>query len=343
MLTVRSLCLGMAVLLAACAGDGLERLDVPKEGVRLGYDLQAGATYDGHLKIGTTREVTGLKEHLNQNVEFDAKLLVLGRDAEHDGTVVAARFSAIDLDWGVAPEVALSRDEFIKLAGEQLRGLEMRFVVSPRGKLLQRPEPADTLAEPMFELYDVLSAAVAASFVELPDRGLRPGDTWTETGDEQRVDATFEGMFAGQGEGNLARLQLVFDAKRKVQTESGERRAETQGTARGMFSTAGFFAALDVEARDFDPRVGMGVRQMSARWRKTGVGRADATSVQAITDPCDPDYVGELPCATQAEPPTPEPEADTAVPEPEAPEETSETAPAETPEGETPETDDVSE
>src|SRR5688500_784632 len=113
MLTVRSLCLGVAVLLAACASDGLERLEVPKEGGRLGYDLQAGATYDGHLKIGTTREITGLKEHLKQSVEFDAKLLVLGRDAEHDGTVVAARFSAIDLDWGVAPELALSRDEFI--------------------------------------------------------------------------------------------------------------------------------------------------------------------------------------------------------------------------------------
>ena len=242
-----------------------------------------------------------MREHLNQNVECDAKLLVLGRDGTDGGIVVAARFRNVELDWAVPIEAGLSRDDFQKLAGDQLRGFELRFLVSPRGKVLTRPAPSDNLHEAMYELFSVLEAAVGTSFVELPDRNLRPGDRWNDSAEARTIGAKFDGLFEAKEEkSQLARLELDLNIGRTVTTEAGERQAQTEGRSRSLFDTRGFFASIDIEARDFDPRVGMGIRQITAEWTKVGKGRQDATSIQEIADPCDPDYVGELQCPDSA-------------------------------------------
>ena len=297
----RSLCLG-ALALGACGGGDLRKVRVPRAGVRLNYDLAPGAAYDGHLKVGTTRAIAGMREHLNQNVECDAKLLVLGRDGADGGIVVAARVRNVDLDWAVPIEAGLSRDDFQKLAGEQLRGFELRFLVSPRGKILTRPTPSDSLHEAMYELFSVLEAAVGTSFIELPARNLRPGDRWNDNAEARTIGAKFDGLFeAKEDKGQLARLELDLNIGRTVTTEAGERQAQTEGRSRSLFDTRGYFASVDVEAQDFDPRVGMGIRQIAAEWTQASEGREDATSIQEISDPCDADYVGELQCPDAAQ------------------------------------------
>lgn len=291
-------CLGLTATIG-CRGDRARRVRAPKAGVMLRYALDVGTSLDGHLRIGTTREVEGISEPLTQAVECDARLFIV--KAQEDGTrVVRATFRNIDLDWSVPPETGLSTEAFAKLAATTLEGMEMRFTVSPRGSMLVPPAGPDRRPPELEGLLDTLGRASALAFVELPTGRVEPGDAWVDPADvpgTRRSEIRFERLVRRGGSGpTLAMLDVHFTSAVNIDTPSGPRRRQIDGETDLRLSDQGVPAEFHVELRDFDPLRGTAVQQVHGRWTRTDAGDRGTTDVQDIDDPCDPDYVGTARC-----------------------------------------------
>lgn len=289
----------LTVGLAGCGGDRQRSVRAPKSGVKLRYALDVGTSLDGHLRIGTTRTVEGLSAPLTQSVECDARLFVV--KVEDDGSrVVRATFRTIELDWSVPPETGLSTEAFAKLAATTLREMEMRFVVSPRGKVLGLPAGPERRPAELDGLLDTLGRAAALAFIELPDTAMQPGDTWVDTptlAGARRNNAQFEGLTQrGKQGAPHAKLAVRFNSAQEVDTPSGPRRRQIEGESEVRLSESGVPSELHAELRDFDPTRGTAVQQIHGSWTRTDMGDHGATDVQDIEDPCDPDYVGTAVC-----------------------------------------------
>ncbi len=308
-LLVAMLGLGLLGPAAGCRPDRERSVRTPSGGVKLAYALKTGTSFDGHLRIGTTRQVEGMSENLTQSLECDARLFVMAVD-EAGSATVRATFRNVDLDWSVPPAVGLSSDQFAKLASEQLRGLELRFTLSPRGKLLAMPSGPERPAPEIVGLLDTLGLAVTLGFVELPANAIEPRHTWRDApADPQRlagaptIDATFEGRVRPGKEGPvLAKIMQSMTSAREVSTASGPRRRQLEAEIVLRLDADGVPAQTDSELRDFDPQRGLAVQEFHSSWTLTDAGNDAATAVQDINDPCDPDYVGSEQC-TAAESP----------------------------------------
>ena len=115
---------GLDFAAAGCSAEDFRPTKTPRDGVPMGYQLDVGASFDGHIRIGSTRTLDGLAELLAQNVECDARLLVMAVDPETSGLIVRATFRNAEIDWMVPPSAGLSRDDFVKVAADQLRSLD---------------------------------------------------------------------------------------------------------------------------------------------------------------------------------------------------------------------------
>ncbi|MEM6294713.1 MAG: hypothetical protein AAGA54_25790 [Myxococcota bacterium] len=308
-LLVAMLGLGLLGPAAGCRPDAERSVRTPKGGVRLGYALKTGTSFDGHLRIGTTRQVEGLSESLTQSVECDARLFVMAVD-ESGAATVRATFRNVDLDWSVPPAVGLSSDQFAKLASEQLRGLELRFTLSSRGKLLALPTGPQRPAPEIVGLLDTLGLAVTLGFVEMPAAAIEPRHAWQDIpADPVRllgaptIAATFEGRVRPGKDGPvLARVAQTLTSAREVSTPSGPRRRQIEADVMLRLDADGVPAQVDSELRDFDPQRGLAVQEFHSAWTLTDAGNDAATAVQDITDPCDPDYVGSERCTAPETP-----------------------------------------
>ncbi len=290
-------CLGVTT--SGCASDRERGLRAPKSGVKLHYALEVGASFDGHLRIGTTRQVEGISDPLTQSVECDARLFVVKAD-EDGARVVRATFRSIELDWSVPPETGLSTEAFAKLAATTLKETEMRFSVSPRGKVVMLPAGPGRRPPELDGLLDTLGRAAALGFVEVPERSIRPGDTWVDEPSvpgARRNRAQFEGLARrGKSGPSLARLAVSFTSAVELDTPSGPRRRQVDGETELRLSDRGVPVELHTELRDFDPVRGTAVQEIHGSWSRTDAGDRGATDVQDIDDPCDPDYVGTATC-----------------------------------------------
>ncbi len=302
---VLSVGLGSPVL-SGCAGTRESRVRAPKAGVTLRYALKPGTSFDGRIRVGTTRSVEGLKDNLTQSIECDARLFVMATDAD-GSSVMRASFRNVDLDWSVPPDVGLSSEEFQKLAATQLRGMELRFTLSPQGKLLAVPTGPERPAPELTGLLDTLGLAVSIGFVSLPPSPLRPGSTWVDTPADPirlqgapHIEARFEGLVrkGNKGAPTWARVTQAFRSAREVDTPSGPRRRQLEGETELRLDKAGTPVTIDTELRDFDPLRGLAVQELHVQWTQTDEGTDAATDVQDIEDPCDPDYVGAERCTT---------------------------------------------
>ena len=294
-------CVGLST--PGCDKNREHGLRAPKSGVKLHYALDVGTSLDGHLRIGSTREVEGIADPLTQSVECDARLFVV--KAEEDGSrVIRATFRSVELDWSVPPETGLSVEAFAKLAATTLKEMELRFSVSPRGKVVMLPSSPDRPPPELAGLLDTLGRAASLAFIEVPERAVGPGDAWADTSDlpDGRKNQVHFEKLARRGKSGpaLAKLDVHFTSATTVDTPSGQRRRQIEGDTKLRLSERGVPTELYTELRDFDPIQGTAVQQIHGSWSRTDNGDSGTTDMQDIEDPCDPDYVGTATCPNPA-------------------------------------------
>jgi hypothetical protein len=300
----------------ACGGanKGMRKVDVPAGGITLAYDLTPGASYQGHVRIGNTQQVEGVG-NISQSLECDVRLMVLGEDPARGGAQMRATFANIDLAWALPPSAPFSVDEFAKQAVAQLQGMQVTFNVLPTGEITYMPVPPQELPAELKELIYQVVRALEQGFLVVPKHKIDEGETWTEKerrGREGKLGRFVDGKVTTKVEGMFRHeerpedmVRLVIDQKKKetITTQDGARTNEIEGKSTALFSTQGYLAEVDGETREYDPKQGMNFRKVRVQWKKTAKGK-EATpggDVQAIGDPCHPDYVGPAECSeTQA-------------------------------------------
>lgn len=315
--------LATSSIVACSPSTELKRIRVPREGQGLAYVLEKGTGFEGTLRVGNTRPVDGLDQPLNQTATCEVTMVVLGPVS--GGTEIRATFTGVELDWDLPPDATYSSDDLLQLAHERLRGMQVRFVVRPDGRVEELPTmPADAPAE-LAEVIETMIRGLEAFFVPLPPEPLRSRKTWdksfahtTSSGMKRSMDhhLTLDGMFKHRRE-DLTVARLDIEQLRKAQRPGARGPLTVERKTRSvlMFSPSGFPVELDRETQEFDPERGMVFRKVRAQWTSLRgqlpelITPAETVTddVQVITDPCNPDYVGPKVCETVEPEPEPEP------------------------------------
>jgi len=343
MLAAARLALAVLLVFAGPALSGcstspeLERVRTPREGVTVAYVLEPGNGFEGTLRLGNTRPVEGLQAPLGQTATCDVIMAVVGQSPT--GTEIRATFTSIELDWDLPPSATYSSQELLELAQEQLRGMQVSFIVRPDGRVQALPAPPSDAPPELRDVIETMLLGLESFFVALPSEPLTRKDPWTTSlrhetaeGLSQALEQTveLEGTYEHRTE-DLVLRRLAVEQQRREQRagDGGPVTVEREVEARLMFSTTGFPSEVDRQTRELDPVRGVVFRKVRASWTRARsivpeLVAPVSNDVQAIEDPCNPDYVGPRTCDEQT--PVPEPE----VPPP------GETPPGETPPGETP-------
>jgi hypothetical protein len=325
---LRRLLLAALLVAPACGPKGMKKIEIPAAGIRMTYDLDAGAIYEGKLRIGNTPT----SSNITQSVECDVRLEVLGDDPERGGKAVRASFANIELQWGLPASATVTESDFTREAILQLERMNVTFNVLPTGEITYMPVPPQQLADELKVLIDQVLLGLEEGFLVVPKHAVKRGETWSD--DERRgrkdtlgryveaklttkVDGLYRHEELGQ---DVVRLVIGSERRDTFTTEDGARTSESQAESTVLFSTEGYLAKVDGESRDQDPVQGVSFRKVSLAWKKTADGtpgaRGSLTPVQEqeITDPCDPDYVGAEEC--KQAPPVEAPPAEETPPEP---------------------------
>lgn len=287
----------------------LKRVHTPRDGVALAYALEPGNGFEGTLRLGNTRAIEGLSAPLGQTATCDVIMAVVGTSPS--GTEIRATFTSIELDWDLPPTATYSSEELLELAQEQLRGMQVTFTVRPDGRVQALPAaPADAPPE-LREVIETMLLGLEAFFVPLPPDPLTRRDEWTEgfehataEGLAQALEQTLrlEGSYEDRDEGLVLR-RLAFEQSRREQRpgDDGPVRVERRIDGHLMFATTGYPAEIDRETRELDPVRGVVFRKVKANWTRARsivpeLVAPVTNDVQAIDDPCNPDYVGPRLC-----------------------------------------------
>lgn len=307
------------VVLLALGGPGLggcsvstelRRVQTPRDGVTLAYTRPTGQSFEGTVKLGNTRAVEGLVEPLSQTLTCDVNMVLLG--TSEAGMEVRATFTSVELDWDLPPAATYSSDELVDLAHQQLRGMQVTFVVRPDGRVQALPAAPPATPPELREVIETMLMGLEAFFVPMPPEPLARRDRWHEsfehtTADGLKMqiehDVRLDGSYEHRTEQRVVR-RLMIEQRRLEQrpSEDGPVTVERDVHAEVMFDDTGYPAEIDRAIREADPELGVVFRKVRAKWNATrGVvpellnppARGD---VQVIRDPCNADYVGPLTC-----------------------------------------------
>lgn len=321
-----ALALSMALTGPALSGCStspeLERVRTPREGVTVAYVLEPGNGFEGTLRLGNTRAVDGLTAPLGQTATCDVIMAVVGKSPS--GTEMRATFTSIELDWDLPPSATYSPADLLELAQEQLRGMQVSFVVRPDGRVQSLPSPPSDAPPELREVIETMLLGLESFFVPLPPEAILRGDAWTTSlrhttseGLSQALEQTvrFDASYRHREDGVvLRRLELEQQRREQRPGDDGPVTVERQVTGHLMFATTGFPTEVDRETRELDPVRGVVFRKVRGTWTR-GRGLVpelvapQPTDVQVIDDPCNPDYVGPLTCEQAPAPAVPEAEA----------------------------------
>jgi hypothetical protein len=333
--------LALAVLLAftgpALSGCSvspeLKRVHTPRDGVTVAYVLEPGSGFEGTLRLGNTRQVEGLTAPLSQTATCDVILAVVGIGPA--GTEVRATFTSIELDWDLPPSATYSSQELLELAQEQLRGMQVTFTVRPDGRVQALPAPPADAPPELREVIETMLLGLESFFVPLPPQPLTLRNEHTDRfehttadGMMQKLEQTvrLDGTYEDPDE-ELVMRRLVIEQSRREQRlgDGAPVRVERKITGHLMFATTGFPAEVDRETRELDPVRGVVFRKVKSNWTRARsivpeLVAPVTNDVQAIDDPCNPDYVGPRLCdeLPTPEPPPTEPSEEPSEAEPEA-------------------------
>lgn len=306
--------LALALPLPLSAGCGktktkLTEVAVPEAGVSMRYDLAPGQEYAGHIKMRNTLP-TPVGDVLT-SIEFDVALVV-SANADASGKLVRATIKGIALDvrlpegvpaeavGGLTPEAAAALD-----------GMELRFNLSERGEVSNEPEPPESAPLETKAIVGMIANALTSAFVRVPEPPVKDGESWDAKSEDPKAtikSATHTGTLEGLGRNAAGEdiAQLVFVAD--IEAEQQGHAVKVHQDVKASFSTTGGYAVA-IERTIKNEVVGQGtvLVEIEAAWKKGGKqavegAAAPSGEVQAITDPCDPDYVGAEECPTAAPP-----------------------------------------
>lgn len=317
MAPIRSLLVALALCSAptlACGGAAdMEKLESPASGVTLAYDLTPGLVYRG--KVISKETVTGTSGNkIARGFSFDVSLAIRGPATDSfGGTLVTARYSNVDIKWGLPGGATFSIQELVSKATSQLQGLEVDFNVDETGKVLHMPElPADMPEDLRYVLQEALDTLETA-FLPAPQRALKQGDTWKDDKTrgrkgklgrylEAQVTTKVDGFFRQTTDKiDLTRLTISESEKEVTTAKTGSHEVakETQTTAYFAHGDR-YLHKLVRDQKIFDPGNSTTFAGLEVTWIKGPVAAATPPPVvkqtQDINDPCHPDYVGGEDC-----------------------------------------------
>ncbi len=300
----RTLALLVAIVAipTACDKRKLTEVQVPDEGVTLRYDLTPGQAYGGHVKMRNSVETP--MGNVVQSIEFDVEMVVV--TSGDPPRLVKSTVRNVKTDLRLPEGVPAGGGFFGPEVAKAVEGMEVRFKLSETGEIDDMPEPPEDAPQELQAMVGAVSGAVAMMFVELPTEAVRADDTWdlarTEEGRTRKGKGTFKGLARDEALGeDVAKLTLSADQSAE---RNGQKVTTTQNT-KVQFSTRGYPTLVQRTMNGEIPGLGRLTTDVTAEWKKLDV-RADAVVAggaaeeQAITDPCDPDYVGPQECAEQA-------------------------------------------
>lgn len=311
-LSTSSLLVALVLALPPSSGCGknkpkLTEVAVPESGVSMRYDLSPGQEYAGHVKMRNSAQ-TPVGDVVT-TIEFDVALVVTGTQ-DASGTLVRATVSGIGLEMrlpegipaamagGLTPEAAASLD-----------GMELRFNLSELGEVSNEPEPPADAPMEVKAIISMVSSALTAGFVRVPEQPVKDGESWDAKSKDSKASvksATHTGTLRGLGRSEAGEdiAQLVYAAQ--VEAEREGQTFKVKQDVEASFSTTGGYATT-VERTINNEVVGQGtvLSEIAAEWKKGGKQAVEAApepagEVQTITDPCDPDYVGAEECPADA-------------------------------------------
>lgn len=323
---LRRLLIAVALLsLAPACGDkqNLQKINAPAAGVSLSYDFTPGQLYTGHvIQSETIQGTSGGK--LSRGFTFDVTLAVRGPAPDGSGTLVTARYSAIDIRWGLPPGFPVSVAEVVEKAKEQLKGLEVDFTVDEAGKVVKMPELPEEMEPQLRFLVQEALDTLETAFLSVPARPLKPGDTWKDEktrgrkGKLGRFLATetttkIEGFY-NNGSDDVTKLQISETETEVVTAKTGAHEVKKEKQTDALFAHAKkYLVTLNRETTTFDPGVSTTFANLEVRWTKSAtpgnVAPPPVQKTQTIDDPCHPDYVGGEDCVPANGPPEPAPPA----------------------------------
>jgi hypothetical protein len=315
-----SLVLALSLVIPVAAGCGkkqkLTEVKVPEAGVSMRYDLSPGQEYKGHVDVRNSVQ-TPVGDVVTR-LEFDV-VLVVAASEDAGGKLVRAKVDAIQLELRLPEGVPAGAVGITPETAAALNGTELRFNLSDRGEVSNEPEPPEAAPMEVKAIVGMLINGLASSFVRVPEQPVKDGGRWDDKPSKQK-----EGVTSAKYSGSLESLgrnaagediaELQFSAEIEADREGNKLKVKQDGKA--SFSTTGGYA-VTVKRKVNNEIVGQGslLSEIEATWTKGAKQAVEpappAGDVQAITDPCDPDYVGSEECAADA---APAPAADAATP-----------------------------
>ncbi len=297
----------------ACGDKSMQKIESPASGVTLAYDLSPGQVYKGKVTSKQT-VVTTNGGKVARGFSFDVTLAIRGPATnEHGGTLVTARYSNVDIRWGLPGNSPISLSELVGQATRQLQGLEVDFNVDETGKVLHMPElPSDMPEDLRYVLQEAIDTLETA-FLPVPQRPLKVGDTWNDDKTrgrqgklgrylEARVNTKIDGFYRdSEANADVTKLTISESEKEVTTAKTGSHEVQKETTTTAFFAHGDrYLRSLVRDRKTFDPGNATIFAGLDVKWTKGPAPGAVAPpavkQVQDISDPCHPDYVGGDEC-----------------------------------------------
>lgn len=302
------LALGAALVLVACPKpkQELSEVAVPDAGIELSYDLTPGQAYAGHVESRTS--ISTPVGDVVMSIEFDVELVATATTGA-DGPLVSARVDEITVTARAPEGVPIGAIAPPQELATKLNGVEFRFNLSNKGVAKNIPESPENTSAQMQALLGQLATGIQFGLIRLPPSSLKKGEGWDlEPREDKGVKHVGTGKFVGmmhddKSGANFAQLSFEVEA-------SGERKAAGRShefvssqSVQAMFSNETNFPSHVERKMSIDAGGQSFTIEAEVNWTKLEkrAVTASPTEVQAITDPCDGDYVGAEQCKDGSE------------------------------------------
>lgn len=305
---------------AACDKDQLTEATVPDAGVTMAYDLTPGQTYKGHLKQRTVLESPMGK--IDMRLEYDLDVLVTDTMSA-DGPLLAATFNNIEANAIMPGEVPHEAPGFDPELAKTLDGVELRFNMNEGGEVENMPEPPEGQPPAIQAFLRQMTSGLQAAFARMPDKPLKKGESWSRDRTEDGSTITTKGVFKDFGTAANGSTVATLETKSSGEVKREAQGLSIEGTVSGLstikFVTSdGYASALERKIRQTS-NMGDITLEFDITWEKgekKAIEPSAPAEVQAVTDPCDADYVGGEECPDDAQAITDPCDADYVGPEP---------------------------
>lgn len=282
----------------SCEKNTAAAVVVPDEGITMRYDLTPGQTYDGHIKQTTVIE-TGMG-NVEMRLEYDVALLVTGSSSA-DGPLLSATFDNIKANAIMPGGLPAAAAGFDPEVATTLNGVELRFNMNEGGELENMPELPEGQPPAIVAIVGMMTVGLQSAFARLPDEALKEGGTWTRDRDKDGTTSTMSGKVKKVRANKSGDMVATLDTEstgKMIREQAGQK---VEGTLSGLstidfVSSAGYASSLNRKLRQSSNQADVRL-EFDITWEKGEKKAVEAQAeVQAVTDPCDADYVGGEDC-----------------------------------------------